>query len=343
MGAPRRPRVSMSLAWHESTYSSPRVAYERLKSGYSKKTDCGNSLYHPCAALSSSDGAADDSEPKLPTVITIDVAYSCWPRMKWSQRNRRWMPDTPDSTSNVDSSRSIADTEISHIVVPDGGLRAWLVVVGGFIVYFFIFGLLNAFGSFQDIYTDGSGFSTKFPHFLVNQGIFFGTGIALLYYPATGAITEWFNEKRPLALGIAASGSSVGGALWSTYVPELNDKLPHGVVFLVIGGIATPLLFLGCLLIRERKGAAGHDESGDEVRPSQRSIRSAVLEWRFLALTWSLVILYTGVLIPFHFLVVYAREKEVSEDVAYNLVAFTYLGSILGRIGSGLLADFFGW
>ncbi|KJK83048.1 hypothetical protein H634G_01176 [Metarhizium anisopliae BRIP 53293] len=188
----------------------------------------------------------------------------------------------------------------------------------------------------------GSGFSTKFPHFLVTQGIFFGTGTALLYYPATGAITEWFNEKRPLALGLAASGSAVGGALWSTYIPKLNNKLPHGAIFLVIGGLAAPLLFLGCLLIRERKGAAGHDVSGDEVRPSERSIRAAVLEWRFLALTWSLVILNTGILIPFNFLVVYAREKEVSEDVAYNLVAYTYLGSIIGRIGSGLLADFFG-
>lgn len=163
------------------------------------------------------------------------------------------------------------------------------------------------------------------------------------YYPATGAITEWFNEKRPLALGLAASGSAVGGALWSTYIPKLNNKLPHGAIFLVIGGLAAPLLFLGCLLIRERKGAAGHDVSGDEVRPSQRSIRAAVLEWRFLALTWSLVILNTGILIPSNFLVVYAREKEVSEDVAYNLVAYTYLGSIIGRIGSGLLADFFGW
>ncbi|KAG8417121.1 hypothetical protein J3459_012609 [Metarhizium acridum] len=74
--------------------------------------------------------------------------------MKWSQRNRRWMPDNPDSTSNARQQPEHSRYRISHIVVPDGGLRAWLVVVGGFIVYFFIFGLLNAFGSFQDIYTD---------------------------------------------------------------------------------------------------------------------------------------------------------------------------------------------
>lgn len=50
------------------------------------------------------------------------------------------MPDIPDSTSSVDGSESITDGGISHIIVPDGGLRAWLVVVGGFIVYFFVFG-----------------------------------------------------------------------------------------------------------------------------------------------------------------------------------------------------------
>lgn len=128
-----------SIAWHESTYSPPRIAYERLKSGY-YTSDRGNSFYHPSAALSASDGATDDSEPKLPTVITVDVAYSCWPRMKWSQSDRRWMPDVPDSTSSVDGSESITDSGKSHIIVPDGGLRAWLVVVGGFIVYFFVFG-----------------------------------------------------------------------------------------------------------------------------------------------------------------------------------------------------------
>ncbi|KAJ3499815.1 hypothetical protein NLG97_g22 [Lecanicillium saksenae] len=35
---------------------------------------------------------------------------------------------------------------------PDGGVKAWLVVVGGFLTYFVTFGLLNSFGTFQAYY-----------------------------------------------------------------------------------------------------------------------------------------------------------------------------------------------
>ncbi|KAI1391906.1 major facilitator superfamily domain-containing protein [Hypoxylon trugodes] len=40
-------------------------------------------------------------------------------------------------------------------VVPDGGMRAWLVVAGGFINYCATFGLLNSFGTFQTFYQEG--------------------------------------------------------------------------------------------------------------------------------------------------------------------------------------------
>ncbi|KAI6782828.1 FAD-binding-domain-containing protein [Emericellopsis cladophorae] len=35
---------------------------------------------------------------------------------------------------------------------PDGGLKAWMVVAGGFLTYFVTFGLLNSFGTFQAYY-----------------------------------------------------------------------------------------------------------------------------------------------------------------------------------------------
>ncbi|KAH8435085.1 MCT family MFS transporter [Aspergillus melleus] len=48
-----------------------------------------------------------------------------------------------------------AETLVSPDVdsgTPDGGLRAWMVVVGGFLTYFVTFGLLNSFGTFQAYY-----------------------------------------------------------------------------------------------------------------------------------------------------------------------------------------------
>ena len=39
--------------------------------------------------------------------------------------------------------------------VPDGGLTAWLQVVGGFMLFFNTWGLLNTFASFQTYYESG--------------------------------------------------------------------------------------------------------------------------------------------------------------------------------------------
>ncbi|KAL4924052.1 MCT family MFS transporter [Aspergillus undulatus] len=47
---------------------------------------------------------------------------------------------TPDTTVDADDGP------------PDGGTRAWLVVLGGFLTYFVTFGLLNSFGTFQVYY-----------------------------------------------------------------------------------------------------------------------------------------------------------------------------------------------
>lgn len=38
---------------------------------------------------------------------------------------------------------------------PEGGVRAWLTIVGSFLVYFGSFGIINSFGFFQTYYEDG--------------------------------------------------------------------------------------------------------------------------------------------------------------------------------------------
>ena len=45
---------------------------------------------------------------------------------------------------------------------------------------------------------------------LLAQGICFGIGAAGLFLPAMVAVGQWFTTKRGLAMGIVASGSSVG-------------------------------------------------------------------------------------------------------------------------------------
>lgn len=87
---------------------------------------------------------------------------------------------------------------------------------------------------------------------------------------------------------------------------------------------------------------AGHDTSGNQVQPSERSYAKAVFEWRFLALSLSLLVLYSGMLIPFFYIPLYAKQHGFDAAVGSNLLAIAYGGSFMGRIGTGWLADHLG-
>jgi len=149
----------------------------------------------------------------------------------------------------------------------DGGLRAWLQVVGGWCIAFNTWGVLNTFGIFQTYYESGVLFtetsssiawigsiqalcivslglvsgplydrgyllalllvgsfmivfsfmmlsiSTTFWEALLAQGFCFGIGAGLIWVPMLAVIPAYFRTKLGLAVGLAISGSSIGGVM----------------------------------------------------------------------------------------------------------------------------------
>ena len=75
----------------------------------------------------------------------------------------------------------------------EGGIEAWLTVVGSALIYFASFGFINTFGFFQNYYL--SSFLTGYPPSTV---AFIGTlQITLLYLlgPVAGALFDAFGFK----------------------------------------------------------------------------------------------------------------------------------------------------
>jgi MFS family permease len=56
-----------------------------------------------------------------------------------------------------------------------------------------------------------ASFSTKVWHLILTQGVTYGVGGALLYFPCLLFLDEWFVQKKGLAFGIMWAGSGVAG------------------------------------------------------------------------------------------------------------------------------------
>lgn len=162
------------------------------------------------------------------------------------------------------------------------------------------------------------------------------------FYPSTSTISEWFNKKRALALGIAVSGSSIGGVIWPMVLTKLFDAVNGPWTHRLVALISVPFLLVSCSLVKERKGVAGHNTAGHENKVPQSSHIKAILQWRFGFLCLSLLFIYCGMLVPFHYIPVYAEDCGISTEMANNLLAIGYVGSFFGRIGSGWAADCIG-
>ncbi|KAI1171567.1 MFS general substrate transporter [Nemania sp. FL0916] len=64
-------------------------------------------------------------------------------------------------------------------------------------------------------------FSHQFWHVLLSQGFLIGIGGALVYIPAISIVSHNFANSRALALGIAASGSAIGGVVFPVIFQNL--------------------------------------------------------------------------------------------------------------------------
>ncbi|KAK0938949.1 hypothetical protein LTR29_009439 [Friedmanniomyces endolithicus] len=265
---------------------------------------------------------------------------------------------------------------------PDGGLTAWLQVLGGYFLFFNTWGLINAFGVFQTYYsavllTDKSnstiawiGTLTSFmlcaspitwgpvfdmgsPRLLVvfgsfsvvfgmmmtslcdkywqlmlAQGIVVGIGGGCLFITATSILPSYFSTKRALAMGIAASGSSLGGIVYPLIFSHLQPKVGYGWAVRVIAFISLVTLAIPCAVIKPRAKPPGRRKIFDTA-----ILKEVPYEIFNLATFFGFV----GQYIPYFFIEQYAGDHGL--DMAFYMLTFLNVGSIPGRILPSLLAD----
>ncbi|PGH04356.1 hypothetical protein GX51_03515 [Blastomyces parvus] len=195
------------------------------------------------------------------------------------------------------------------------------LIIGG--TFFHVFGLMM------------TSISTKYYQILLAQGICSAIGAGALFYPAVNSVSTWFFKRRALALGISASGSSVGGVIYPIMVARLVPRVGFAWTMRICAFLILGLCIVIMLTVKSRLPP--------QPRPFKfKEFVTPFTEMPFLFTTAGAWLSFFGFYIPFTFIVSHARHYGMSPHLAGYLVSVMNASSTIGRILPGHAADLFG-
>ncbi|KAK3713010.1 hypothetical protein LTR37_008695 [Vermiconidia calcicola] len=168
--------------------------------------------------------------------------------------------------------------------------------------------------------------SHEFYQIMLSQGVCVGLGTGLTYVPAVSLISNTFTTKRPIANGLAASGSAVGGVLLPVIFRYLTPSIGLHWVNRIFGFMTLGISIAAVALLRpEDLHQQRHHKSFFDA--------SALKEPSYVLLCLGLFFLELGYWIPPFMITPYARlSLGTSADFAFYLLAIMNAAGFVGRI-----------
>lgn len=167
-----------------------------------------------------------------------------------------------------------------------------------------------------------------------------GIGGALLNAPAFGAVAHFFNVRRGVATGIAATAGSVGGIVFPLLLRHLLG--PNGV------GFAWSCRILGFILLGLSVPANLFIKSRPSIQMSKSDQSQAVTLWpdltvfrdrRFAASCLGYFFMEWGLFVPLTYIISYGVAYGISASQSSLFLVYLNAGSALGRFLPGFVAD----
>ncbi|KAH7310203.1 major facilitator superfamily domain-containing protein [Rhexocercosporidium sp. MPI-PUGE-AT-0058] len=186
--------------------------------------------------------------------------------------------------------------------------------------------LLHVFGLMM------ASISTEYYQIMLSQGVCSAIGVALIFQPAISAVSGWFSKNRGAALGILATGSSIGGVIFPIMVTHLLGSVGYGWTMRICAFMILGLLAIANLTVKSR------------FPPKPQTITRSQLvapfyEPAFVLTMIGLAIFIFGLFIPINYIVVEAMDTGMESSLAHYLVAILNAASLFGRVSTGFLAD----
>ena len=188
--------------------------------------------------------------------------------------------------------------------------------------------LLVLFGSFCVVFgVMMTSLCDKYWQLLIAQGVVVGLGGGSLFITATSILPSYFAKKRSLVMGLAASGSSLGGIIYPIIFERLQPTVGFGWTCRVIGFIALATLAVPCAVIKPRAKPPGRRKIFD---------LSILKEVPYSIFNLATFFGFVGQYIPYFFMEQFASEHGLG--MPFWMLIFLNVGSLPGRILPSLVA-----
>ncbi|KAH6675788.1 MFS monocarboxylate transporter-like protein [Halenospora varia] len=224
---------------------------------------------------------------------------------------------TPSSISWIGSFQSFLLFFCGLLVGPlfDAGHVVPLVYAGSFLI---VFGMMM------------TSISYLYWHIFLGQGLLVGLGCACFFIPSVAILPLYFKKNMALAMGIAASGSSIGGVMYPILFQRILPQIGFGwatrtLAFVMLGTLMIPL----CIT----------KMPPSTTRPKHVMDKTVFKDYAFLMFALSSVFGFIGLYIPFYYIQLYSLERHLSIKVIPYLLPILNAGSFFGRIVPNHIAD----
>ncbi|KAI1176576.1 putative MFS monocarboxylate transporter [Nemania sp. FL0916] len=176
--------------------------------------------------------------------------------------------------------------------------------------------------------------STQYYQILLTQGLTVGLGGGCLFIPSVALLPTYFSKRTAFVIGLAGSGSGIGGIIYPIAFQRLLDSLGFTWAVRVVAFIMLGTLIIPLAVLRQR------------VQPAAARKLVDLSAWReppFVLFVIGGFFGFLGMYLPLVYVQEYAITRHImSPAAAANLLPILNAGSTVGRIVPNYGADITG-
>lgn len=179
-------------------------------------------------------------------------------------------------------------------------------------------------------------FANKLSTLILTQGVLYGVGFVIFYYPILTMVDEFWVRRRGMAYGLLCSASGASGAMIPLVLQTLLRRFGYRTT---LRAIAVMLVVLTGPLIPLLKGRVGQQQQQQQQNASPRTDWSFLKRPLFWTYTVSNLLMGLGYFFPSLYLPSYASSIGLSVPMGALVLALMSIAQVAGQFTFGYLSD----